>query len=105
MANVGRKAELLERKDQHVASIGLPPAPSQARRTGPRVMIAVPVLALKQMHNREPRHVTARILTDFDPRLSVANAVDETLRMEAEAQANGAQPEKCRGAEIQSAKI
>src|SRR5271154_1253234 len=105
MADFRRKAKLLERENQHVARIGLPPAPSQARRTRARVMIPVPVLALEQMHHREPRHVAARILTDFDSRFSVANAIDETLRVQSEAQANRAQPEKCPGAEIQSTKI
>src|SRR5271165_7588812 len=104
MADFRRKAKLLERENQHVARIGLPPAPSQARRAGPRMMVAVPVLTLEQMHHREPRHVAARILTDFDSRFSVANAVDETLRMQTETQANRAQPEKCRRAEIQSTK-
>src|SRR5271170_7880001 len=105
VANVGRKAKLLERENQHVARIGLPPAPSQPCRAGTRVMIAVPVLALEQMHDCQPGHVAARILADFDSRFSVANAVDETVRVQSEAQANRAQPEKCCGAEIQSTKI
>ena len=69
------------------------------------MMIAMPVLTLEQMHQREPFHVAARILTDLDAGFGVANAVDETLRMQSEAKANRAQPEECGRAEIQSAEI
>src|SRR5271167_2501920 len=102
MANVGGKAELLERQYQHVARVRLAPVPSESRRTGARMMIAMPVLALKQMHQPEPGYVAAGILARCDAGFGVADAVDETLRVQPEAQTNRAHPEKCGRAEIQS---
>ncbi len=49
------------------------------------MMVAMPVLALEQMHYREPCYVAAGILADGDARFSVADAVDETLRVQSEA--------------------
>src|ERR1700722_14987290 len=95
VANVGGETELLEREDQHVARVRLAPAPSETRGTGTRVMVAMPVLALEQMEKREPGYVAARILTHRDPGFGVADAVNETLRVQSEAQTNRAEPKKC----------
>src|SRR5271163_1647145 len=57
------------------------------------------------MHQRQPFHVAAGILAHLDARFGVANAVDETLRVQSEAEADCAQPEKRRRAEIQSTEI
>jgi len=102
VANVGRESQLLQRQYQHIASIRLPPTPSESRRTGTRVMVAMPVLALKQMHEPEPGHVAARVFARRDARFGMANAINEALRVQSEAEANRAQPEKCGRAEIQS---
>jgi hypothetical protein len=68
-------------------------------------MIAMPVLALHQMHQAKPSDVAAGILTRDDSGFGVTNAVDEALRMEREAQANRAEPEKCCETEIQRPEI
>ena len=66
------------------------------------MMVPMPVLTLKQMHQREPFHIAAGIFSHLHAGFSVADTVDETLRMQSEAQADCAEPEKCSRTEIQS---
>ena len=68
-------------------------------------MVAMPILALEKMHESEPSHVAARIFTRRDAGLGVANAVDAALGVKREHQPDGAQPEKCGDAEIQTAQV
>src|SRR6267143_796001 len=69
------------------------------------MMIAMPVLSLEQMHQREPFYVAAGILPERNSRLGMAYAVHETLGVKSEAQADRAEPEKRSGTEIQSTEI
>ena len=58
------------------------------------MMIAMPVLTLEKLHQREPSHVAAGILPVARAWLGMADAVDEALRMQREDQAYRAEPEK-----------
>jgi len=49
-ADIRGGAEFLKHANREIAEIGLTPSPSELRRTGSRMMVAMPVLALKEMH-------------------------------------------------------
>src|SRR5579885_3164427 len=105
MPDIGGEAQLLEQADHRVAKVRLPPAPSQPSDGGAGVMVAMPVLALQEMHQSEPRHVAARILTERRVRLHMAYAVHEALRVQREYQPDRPEPEERRRPEVQTAEI
>jgi len=104
-ADISRCADFLKHADREIAKVRLPPAPSELRGTGTRVMIAMPVLALKEMHRGQPGDIAAGILAQGGRRFSVANAVDKALGVQREDQPDRSEPEKRGPSEEQSAKI
>src|SRR5216683_1498595 len=80
-ANIAGSADFFKHANRQIAKVGLQPAPTQLRRARTRVMVAMPVLALEEVHQREPMHVAAGILTQRCGRLGMTDAVDETLRV------------------------
>src|SRR5579875_1247743 len=81
------------------------PGPSQAGEAWTSVMIFMPVLALEEMHNSEPSHVAARILSQRSIGFGMTDAVHEALRVEREHQADRAEPEEGRQAKVASAEV
>src|SRR6266851_5902388 len=94
MAHIGGRAETFQRANHPVTQIGLPPGPSEAGRSGARMMVAMPILAQKELHQAEPADVAAGVVAGRDIGLGVADAVDEALGMQGEDQSNRSQPEK-----------
>ena len=71
-----------------------------------RMMIAVPVLTLKKLDAPEPSYIAAGVLAERRPRIqSMADTVDEALRVEGENQPDCAPPAEGAQAKIQSAEI
>ena len=99
--NLGREAGFLQQANREITYVRLSPVPSQPRQARPRMMVAMPVLALAEMHEPEPGHVAAGIFAGGNSGFGMADAVDEALRMEREDQPDRAQPEKSARAEIQ----
>ena len=56
-AHVGGEAELLEQQDRVPADVELQRRPAEARRAGTVVVVLVPVLALEEVHQRQPADV------------------------------------------------
>src|ERR1700688_911805 len=65
------------------------------------MMIPMPILALEKVHQAEPRDVAARVLSQRDARLAMADAVDEALSVQREHQPDRAEPEEGAHTEIQ----
>src|SRR3984893_6965013 len=103
MPDLGCEANFLQQANREIADIRLPPVPSQPRQARPRMMIAMPVLALAQLHQRKPCHVAAGIFAGGNLGLGMTDAVDEALRVKRENQPDRSDPEKSSSAEIQAA--
>src|ERR1700761_1619992 len=99
------QAKLLEDTDQDVANVGLPPVPSEAGQGRTRMMIPMPVFALKELHQPEPLNVPARVLADRRIGLAVAYAVNEALRVQRKHKADSAKPKETGEAPITTEKI
>src|SRR5581483_7934824 len=79
-ADVGCQAGTLQQHDRVPAEVDLPRGPAEACGPGLRVVIAVPVLALKKMERGEPDDVLRRVFAGLPARAHVRDAVDEALR-------------------------
>src|SRR5713101_4424390 len=101
--DLGCEADFLQQANRKIADVRLPPVPTQPRQARPRMMVAMPVLALAKLHQRKPSHVAAGIFARGNLRLGMANAVDEALRVERENQPDRSHPEKSSSAEIPAA--
>ena len=104
MPYVADQTYFFEHTNDDIADVRLLPGPSQAGRGRACVMIAMPVLALKKLHETQPAHVTAGVLADRRTRLTMTDAVYKALGMKREDQPDCAEPEEGGQAEIQSAK-
>ena len=82
--DVGRETDFLQQANCQIADVGLSPVPSQPRDTRARMMVERAILALAQLHQGKPGHIAAGILARGNPRLGVADAVDEALRVKRE---------------------
>src|SRR5262249_40298749 len=85
-ANFPFPTQSFQKANDHVADIRLTPGPSEAGRPWPCMMIAMPILALEQMHQRKPSHIAAGVFARCDLALAMAHAVDEALRVQREHQ-------------------
>ena len=103
--NLTGQAELLKDADHYVADIGLQPASAEAGESGTRMMIPMPVFALKELHQPEPLNVPARVLADRRIGLAVAYAVNEALRVQRKHKADSAKPKETGEAPITAEKI
>ena len=95
-----REAHGFEHPDEIPANVRLPPAQAQARRSGMRVMILMPVFAPgRELKRAEPPDVFAGIA--FGDMIEMGEAVHEALHVQCVHQTNRAKPEKAHPAEAQ----
>src|SRR6266704_1387005 len=95
------EANGFEHPDEIPADVGLIPAEAQARGTGVRVMVLVPVLAPRcQLERAEPPDIHAGIA--FFDMVEMREAVHQALHMEGVDEADGAHPEETHPAEAKN---
>ncbi len=88
MPHVAGEPQLFKQADRGVAKVRLAPVPSEARLARASVMVAMPIFALKEVHECQPSHVAAGVPAKGSVRLRVAYAVHEALRMQRKNQAD-----------------
>ena len=105
MAHFTNQTDFFEQTNNQITYVRLSPVQSQPRLGGTRVVIAMPILALKKLHEAEPSHIAAGVLANRSVGLTMTDAVYEARGVKREDQANRAQPEEGSEAEIQSAEV
>jgi hypothetical protein len=80
-SHLPRQANRFEQHDRVPAEVELPGLPAEARGPWFRVVVAVPVLALKHVEESQPGDVLRGVLFRFAIVTHVRDAVDETLQV------------------------
>ena len=95
VSHVTNQTQFFQPTNHHITYVGLPPVQPQSGLRGPRVVIAMPILALKKLHETEPAHVATGILADGRVGFAMTDAVYEARGVKREDQ-NGSRPARRR---------